>query len=134
MKKIFIFSMLALILSSCASYKLEKTVWSAVSTAEKNGEKGSVITSLLFKSSEDVDIYSSVVVDTNIIVKPYKYAEGKFVVSGNPKKEATIEINGTNIQNKAIKYKGIYRKNDAMILVSQDDVPYVFGIQKMTIQ
>lgn len=130
MKKTFIISMLALIMCSCASYKLEKTVWSTVSGAEKDGERGTVITSLIFKSSEDVDIFNAVVVDNTFVVTPFKYAEGKYVVSGNPRKEAFVEINGSNIQNEKIKYKGIYHKMDAMILISQDSIPYLYGIQK----
>ena len=130
MRKFFIISMLAIIMCSCASYKLEKTVWSTVSGAEKDGERGTVITSLLFRSPEDVDIYSAVVVDKEVVVTPFKFAEGKYVVSGNPRKEAEIEITGNNIQNQSINYKGVFHKTDAMFLISQDSIPYIFGIQK----
>jgi len=130
MKKYFVIIMLAIIMCSCASYKLENTVWSTVSAAEKDGERGTVVTSLLFRSSEDVDVYTAVVVDKDVVVTPFKYAEGKYVVSGNPKKEAEIEITGNNIQNQKIHYKGAYRKTDAMFLISQDSIPYIFGIQK----
>ena len=130
MKKVLISLLLVFVMYSCASYKLEKTVWSTISTAEKDGEKGVVITSLLFRSPEDVDIYSAVVVDKDIVVKPFKFAEGKYVVSGNPREEAQIEITGSNIQNESINYKGSYHKADAMFLISQDSIPYIFGIQK----
>lgn len=130
MKKTFIILMLSLIMCGCASYKLEDTVWSTVSGAQNKGERGSVITSLIFKSSEDVDIYSSVVVDTSLVVTPFKYAQGKYVVSGNPRKEASIEINGSNIQNEKVSYKGVYHKNDAMLLISQDSIPYLYGMHK----
>ena len=122
--------MLAIVLCSCASYKLEKTVWSSISGAEKDGKRGSVITNLVFKSSEDVDIFNAVVVDNSFVVTPFKYAEGKYIVSGNPKKEASIEINASNIQNEKINYKGVYHKKDAMILISQDSIPYLYGFQK----
>ena len=122
--------MLAIVLCSCASYKLEKTVWSSISGAEKDGKRGSVITNLVFKSSEDVDIFNAVVVDNSYVVTPFKYAEGKYIVSGNPKKEASIEINASNIQNEKINYKGVYHKKDAMILISQDSIPYLYGYQK----
>lgn len=130
MKKILVLLSMSLIMGSCANYKLEKTVWSTVSAAEKNGEKGTVITSLLFRSPEDVDIYSAVVVDKEIVVTPFKFAEGKYTVSGNPKKEATLEITGRDIQNQRISYKGVYHKADAMFLISQDSIPYIFGLQK----
>jgi hypothetical protein len=130
MKKIFILLSVAIIMCSCASYKLEKTVWSTVSGAEKDGKRGSVVTNLIFKSSEDVDIFNAVVVDNSFVVTPFKYAEGKYVVSGNPKKEAFIEINASSIQNERIIYKGVYHKKDAMILISQDSIPYLYGFQK----
>lgn len=133
MRKIFIFSILALIMCSCASYKLEKTVWSTVSAVEKDGVKGSVISSLYFRSSEDVDIYNSVVVDTSIVVTPFKYAEGKYVVTGNPRTEAVIEITGSNVQQEKVMYKGKYHKSDAMLLISHDSIPYLYGIQKNVI-
>lgn len=130
MKRILFISMLMLILCSCASHKLENTVWSTVSAAEKDGERGTVITSLLFRSPEDVDIYNAVVVDKEVVVTPFKFAEGKYVTSGNPKKEATIEIIGNDIQKERIIYKGVYHKKDAMFLISQDSIPYIFGLQK----
>lgn len=130
MKKTLLLLSTALIMCSCASYKLENTVWSNVSAAEKDGEKGTVVTSLIFRSPDDVDIYSAVVVDKDVVVTPFKYAEDKYVVSGNPRKEAEVEITGSNIQNQRIYYKGAYRKTDAMFLISQDSIPYIFGIQK----
>lgn len=130
MKKIYIITMLALVLCSCASYKLEKTAWSTLSGAEKDGQRGTLVTNLIFKSSEDVDIFNAVVVDNSYVVTPFKYAEGKYVVSGNPKKEASIEINANSIQNERVIYKGVYHKKDAMILISQDSIPYLYGFQK----
>lgn len=130
MKKTILFSLIALLFCSCASYKLEKTVWSTVSAVEKDGVQGSLISSLYFRSSEDVDIYNSVVVGKEVIVTPFKFAEGKYTVSGNPKKEASIEISGKNIQKEQFMLKGMYHKADAMLLISQDSIPYLYGIQR----
>lgn len=134
MKKLFITIVLAFFMFSCASYKLTKTVWSTVSGAEKDGERGTVITSLYFKTQEDVDIYNAVVVDTNIVVFPFKFAEGKYTVSGNPKKEADLKIVGKNINNDSIEYKGAYYKKDVMLLISNDSIPYIYRIQKSKIK
>lgn len=133
MKRTLFFLLIALSVCSCASYKLEKTVWSTVSAVEKDGEEGVVVTSLFFRSPEDVDIYSAVVVNKDVVVTPFKFAEGKYVVSGNPRKEAEIEITGISIQNQNIYYKGAFRKTDAMFLISQDSIPHIFGIQKNVI-
>lgn len=122
--------MLVSIMCSCANYKLEKTVWSSVSPAEKDGQRGSVITSLFFTSSDDVDIFKAVIVGDSLAVTPYKYAEGKYEVSGNPKKEAAIKITAKTIQKEDIEYVGGYHKSDAMLLFTQDTIPYLYGIQK----
>lgn len=129
MKKVLISLLLAFIMCSCASYKLEKTVWSAASVTNDEGKKSTIITNLYFRSTEDVDIYSAVVVDTSIVVTPYKYAECKYRVSGNPRKEAKVDITGSDLQKQSVSYKGVYHKTDAMILISQDSIPYLFGIQ-----
>jgi hypothetical protein len=128
MKKLQIIIVLGFILlSSCATYKLDKTVWYNLSPAEKDGVKGSVVTSLHFLSDKDVDIFSSVIVDTNVVVKPYKIAEGSYSVSGNPKKEAQIKITAETLQKENVKYNGTFHKVEAMILVSQDSITKVYG-------
>jgi hypothetical protein len=106
---------------------LDKTVWYNLSPVEKNGVKGSVVTSLYFLSDSIVDIYSSVIVDTNVVVKPFKIAAGSYLVSGNPKKEAQISITAENLQKETVKYRGAFHKTEAMILVSQDSITKVYG-------
>ena len=100
-----LFIILGFIISSCATYKLDKTVWYNLSPAEKDGVKGNVVTSLYFLSDKTVDIYNSVIVDTNVVVTPYKVAAGSYNVSGNPKKEAQISITAKTLQKETIKYK-----------------------------
>ena len=115
------------LLCSCASrnYSINKTIWFNLSPAEKEGVKGTVVTSLYFTSDTTVDIYSSVKVDTTLVVKPFKWAKGKYSVSGNPKKTANLSVTATNLRNNIVKYNGIYQKDETMLLVS-DSVANVF--------
>jgi hypothetical protein len=129
MKKLQVFTVLSLILfCGCAThnYNLSKTVWYNLSPAEKDGEKGIVVTSLYFLSTDTVDIYNSVIVDTTVVIKPFKYAAGTYSTSGNPKKEAKISITANTLQKEILKYNGIYQKADVMFLVLQDSVQMPF--------
>ena len=118
-----------LLLSSCAShnYNLSKTIWYNTSPVEKDGEKGTVVTSLYFLSADTVDIYSSVIIDSALVVTPFKIAKGVYSTSGNPKKEAKISITAENLNKEELVYKGAFHKNKAMILVSQDSIAKLYG-------
>jgi hypothetical protein len=124
-KKLLFFMFGLILLSSCATYKLDKAIWFNLSPAEKEGVKGTVVTSLYFTSDKTVDIYSSVKVDTALVVKPFKWAKGAYSVSGNPKKEANLSITAINLRNDTVKYSGIYQKDETMFLVS-DSIVNVF--------
>jgi len=113
-------------LSNCATYKLDKTIWYTISPAEKDGKKGSVVTSLYFVSADTVDIYSSVIVDSVLVVTPFKMAKGIYSSLGNPKKEAKISIKAENLNKEEVEYKGAFHKNEAMILVSQDSIAKLY--------
>ncbi|MDR2065098.1 MAG: hypothetical protein LBP85_05250 [Prevotellaceae bacterium] len=128
MKKNTLFFVLCLILlSSCVSpnYLVNKTIWVNISPAEKDGVKGNVITSLYFVSNNTVDIYSSVMVDTSIAVKPFKWAKGTYSVSCNSKKANNLSIAAITLKKDTVKYNSIYQKDDTMILVS-DSIANVF--------
>lgn len=129
MKRLLFYSLLALVLSSCAGYKLEKTVWTTLSGFEKDGERATLITSLLFRSSEKVDIYNAVVVDTNIVVTPFKYAECKYKLLGTTKKKTKIEIEGKDIKQQSVQFTGKCDKNE-MLLLSQDSLLYLYVKEK----
>jgi hypothetical protein len=117
------------LLCSCAThnYNLSKTIWYNTSPAEKDGVKGIVVTSLYFTSDSAVDIYSSVIVDTNLVVKPFKIAQGIYSTLGNPKKEAKISVTAVNLNKETVEYKGEFHKDKAMILVSQDSIAKLYG-------
>ena len=128
MKKVFILLLpLLCFSSSCATYNLSKSIWYNLSFVEKDGQKADLTTSLHFISDDQVEIFSSVVSDTAMLVTPFKYAEGKYSVSGNPKKQADVKINATTINNKELNLIGAYRKNDAMILMTQDSIVKIYS-------
>lgn len=132
LQKIILSGFIVFLFSSCASYKLDKSVWYNLSLVEKDGVKGDMTTSLYFLSADTVDIYTSVMVDTTLVVKPFKYASGTYSVSGNPKKEAKINITAVTLDKKTVKYSGAFHKAEAMILVSQDSISKVYGILPKT--
>jgi hypothetical protein len=107
--------------------KLSKSIWYNTSSAEKDGVHGTVVTSLYFLTDDTVDIYSSVVVDAELVVTPFKIAEGTYFVYGNPKKEAHILIRAIKLDREHIVYRGAFHRNKAMILVSQDSIPKLYG-------
>jgi asparagine N-glycosylation enzyme membrane subunit Stt3 len=129
MKKIYILILGLILLCSCATqnYNLSKTVWYNLSPAENNGVKGNVVTSLCFISGNAVDIYSSVLVDTTLVVKPFKYATGAYSITGNPKEQAKISIEAVTLQKETVKYNGVFHKAEAMVLISQDSISKVYG-------
>ena len=127
--KFIVFGLVVLLICNCASYKLNNTVWVNVTSVEEDGVKGNVVTSLYFMTDSTVNIYKSVIVDTNIVVDPFFFANGFYKTSGNPKKEANIEINAktTEGQSTDLKFKGFFRKDKAIVIVSQDSVAKIFG-------
>lgn len=122
MKKILLLLTISIVLSSCTTYKLDKSVWYNLSFVEKDGQKADMTTSLHFVSEKQVDVFVSVVSDTNFIVTPFKYAEGTYQVKGNPKKQAHINIDITTIEKNKDTWTGVFHKNDAMILKSSNSV------------
>jgi hypothetical protein len=125
---VFITLTVCLLFCGCSKQNyLSKSIWYNTSPAEKDGVQGTVVTSLYFVASDTVDIYSSVIVDSNLEVAPFKIAEGTYSVSGNPKKEAQVSITAVDINQKEVKYNGAYHKNKAMVLVTQDSIPKLFG-------
>lgn len=126
MKKTYFLSVVLIVLTSCATYKLDNSVWSNLTFVEKNGKKADLTTSLHFVSDRQVDVICSVVTDSAFIVEPFKYAEGTYTTTGNPKKEVSINIDAQTIDKKAMRLTGRYHKNDGMILTSQDSITKIY--------
>lgn len=119
--------LLLLCFCSCATYDLSKSVWYNLAFIEDKGQKVDLTTSLHFISDRQVEVYTSVVMDTTFVVTPFKYAEGTYNVTGNPKKEAKISVDITTIDNKNIKIDGAYHKYEAMLLMYPDSVVKAYG-------
>lgn len=134
MRKTLTVFLLALMMCSCASIKssvnFEKSVWSGPTVIEHDNSTQSIVTNLYFKSSEDVDIYIAVVSDTSVIVKPFKYAIGKYTIVNKSKTDLKLKINGNDIQGQPISYDGFCYDGEAMLLVPQNGAPIVLGKNK----
>lgn len=117
----------SILLSSCATYKLNKSVWYNLSFVENDGQKVDMTTSLHFISENQVDVFVSVVSDSIFIVKPFKYAEGTYQVNGNPKKQALINMDLKTIDNNKITWTGAYHKDEGMVLQSSDSIVKIYG-------
>lgn len=113
-------------------YSLEKTIWYNLSSTEHNETKGNLFLYLHFRTSDTIAIYATVSVDTCILVQPFLYAIGTYSVSGNPKKEAKIEVEAESVNQKKLSYKGAFHKEESMFLVSQDSICRIYGKLKDT--
>ena len=126
--KLICCAVIAVLLSACVQQSyLPKSVWINVVETQASAEQAALITSLEFKTDKDVDIYHSVANEEGIAVTPFKYAKGTYITKGNPKKEAIIEIAVKSIEGDSLKYKGVYRKNKAIILESEEHIVKAYG-------
>ena len=126
--KLIFCAVIVMFLSACAQQSyLPKSVWINVVETQASTEQAALITSLEFKTDRDVDIYHSVANKEEVVVTPFKYAKGVYMVKGNPKKEAIIEIAVKNIEGDSLKYKGVYRRNKAIVLESEDNIVKAYG-------
>ena len=126
--KILCCIVVTVLVSACAQQNyLPKSVWINVVETKAQAEPTALITSLEFRSDKDIDIYHLVVNKEEVIIAPFKYAKGEYVVKGNPRKEAIMEVAVQNIEGDSLRYTGIYRKNKAIILESEDHVVKAYG-------
>lgn len=116
-----------LIFSGCVNYNLNQSIWVNTSFVKNGGVQGDLVRVLHFRTVDSVDFYCSVNSDTGLIVSPFKYAEGVYAQSGNPRKEANVVMKLTNVKGESLPFHGVYHKSDAMILMSNDTVVRVFG-------
>ena len=123
MKKVRIlcYIVMSLLVSSCAQQNyLQKSVWINTVEAKAIAEPAILITSLEFLSETDVEMYYAVVDNDGIAVKSFKYAEGKYTITKSNKGEDVLNIDVTNIKGEKLQYRGISKKNKAIILESND--------------
>lgn len=120
MKRLFLLCVTAL-LCSCATLKLENTIWYNVTPAEKDGIKANVYTALYFGEDGVVNFNTSVKQDTTMIVAPCFTEFCKYTYSGNLKKGIKVNIEGQSIDGYPTKYTGIIF-SEGMVLISQDSI------------
>jgi len=130
-KKYVFLLLIPLMLVGCASsskvaYHVSQSAWTNVSVGEVDNISGSVITTLLFTSNQDVTIMSSVKKDNETIVKPFIYAKGTYKTESNTRKTASIVLNVKTIDGKNLVLEGQYNKKEAMFLKSKDEIVRMF--------
>lgn len=123
---IVVIGILCLVTSCATNYNLDKTIWYNTDLVEKDGVTAMVTTSLYFMSPDTIDIYSSVMIDSVLVVTPFKIAKGTYTISGNPRKEGRISITTKKIDTGNLEYNGVFHKNKAMILVTQDSIAKLY--------
>jgi hypothetical protein len=121
MKKIYVFLFSLISFCGCSSFNLVNTVWYNGSPAELYGEKAIVYTTLYFGEDSIVNVNTSVMKDTNLIVSPCFTEFGTYTYFGTLKKGIQIHINTKDLNNQSVQYQGIIC-NDGMVLVSQDSI------------
>lgn len=121
MKRYIYIFIVCLLMSSCATVKLENTIWYSETTSELNGEKAQVITSLYLYEDGLMCFNTSVKQDSTMIVAPCATEYGQYTYSGKLKKGMKIEINAETIDQQQTLYHGIIVP-EGMVLVNQDSV------------
>lgn len=121
--------MLALVvLCSCTTPKLTNTVWQTISPVSNGEEKGLLVSSMYFQQDGNVNYYNAIVADSSLVVAPYKFAEGKYIVEGNLKKEAKISINASTIKSDSLTCSGLINvKKNSMLLIYPDSTALFYS-------
>ena len=135
--KNFIWIALILILTcGCSTPKMTSSIWCTAEPVQNKGQEGLRITSLHMLEDGKVDIYQSVIADSNLVVAPFLFAKGTYNITGNTKKEATISVNGKTIKQKNFNWVGIIDlKKESMLLNEADSTANVyFKYGNLTIQ
>ena len=124
-----------LMLSSCVSYKLDKTIWVNVTPVEKDGVKGNVITSLYFWDKNTVSFYKAVEKDSSVIVRPVVTATGTYSCKGKLKKGAKITADVVTFKDESLLYNGILTLEGMVLISSTDSIAKGYSIiSDLTIQ
>ena len=132
--KLTLFVMAALFSYACShTNHLQKTVWISVSQVEEN-KSTALISTLEFVTDSNVDIYNAVTDDTKTLVKPYVYAKGSYELIDRGSKEMEISIKAESIDGKPLNYRGLYRKNKAIVLENENKTINLYGKSRIKIQ
>ncbi len=107
-----------LLLTSCVSNKLNKTVWYNVTMMQENGVYGNVGTSLVFNTDSTVVVYRGVSIDTTVVVPPFVFAYGKYQYENIEGSNMRISLFATQKDGSPYIYSGEYNKKDGLMYLS----------------
>lgn len=125
-KLILIIVIVSLLCACSHSNHLQKTVWINVSQVEEN-KPTALITTLEFVSDTNVNMYNVVVDDKQTLVKPFVYAKGMYKLVDSGTKNIELNINAKAINGDSLNYRGLYRKNNVIILEDENKVIKLYG-------
>lgn len=131
--KRILYALVLVLLCSCTAtkYQIANTSWHSSISVVNDGVNGDVITGLYFESDSVINIFKSVISDSTLIVRPYKYATGTYSV--NYEKKPIIHITAMTLQNEDIMYSGRFESKKTIFLMKQDSIKKYFGKTSMNI-
>ena len=103
------------LLTGCASNKLNKTVWYNLTMMQENGVMGNVGTSLVFNTDNTVVVYKGVSIDTNVIVSPFIFAYGTYHYEKLNGRNMKISVSATKGDGSPYVYTGQYNKKEGLM-------------------
>ena len=118
---LFTLSISSLLLTGCASNKLNRTVWYNITMMQENGVMGNVGTSLVFNTDSTVVVYKGVSIDTTVVISPYIYAYGKYIYSQIDRKNSQVSLSATTKDGSPYVYTGEYNKKDGLMILNKPD-------------
>ena len=118
MRKIILLFLPLLFLTSCASNKLNRTVWYNVTMMQDNGVMGNVGTSLVFNTDSTVVVYKGVSIDTTVVIAPYIYAYGKYQYNKIDKRNMQVSLSATTRDGSSYVYSGEYNKKNGLMILN----------------
>ena len=106
------------LLTGCASNKLNKTVWYNLTMMQENGVMGNVGTSLVFNTDSTVVVYKGVSIDTNVIVAPFIFAYGTYQYEKLNGRNMKISVSATKGDGTPYVYTGQYNKKEGLMRIN----------------
>lgn len=122
MKKTFILLVVPLLLlTGCASNKLNRTVWYNITMMQENGVMCNVGTSLVFNTDSTVVVYKGVSIDSTVIVSPYIFAYGRYQYKKLNGDNMQVSLSATKRDGTSYDYTGEYNKKDGLMILNMPD-------------
>ena len=121
MRNIFLISIICVLACGCSTPKLTNSIWCTIDPLQNGDEVGLGITSLYLYENGNIDIYKSIMADSNLVVAPYLFAKGEYKIDGNLKKEAGITVKATNLKNQSFDWSGLIDLKKKSILIFEPE-------------